>query len=524
MPDTDQSNPVVLEANVVSKKRSRFSFVWIVPIIAALAGAWITITTIRNQGPEITIVFKSAEGLEANKTQIKFNGVEVGEIKSIQLADDYKSVIATARMSPRTEEFLHKDTQFWVVRPQISGANISGLSTLISGAYIGMEAGHSKEGARKFTALDNPPLEVDGITGRYFTLKTPNLGSLGPGTPIYFRRVQAGQVASYQMDEDGKYVDVKIFVQSPYDQFVTTDTRFWNASGLNVSLSASGLQLQTESFLSILIGGVAFETPEKSLDLPAAPENTVFTLSQSREEAFRPPPVNPQEFVLVFKESVRGLSVGAPVELNGIPIGEVTDIRAQFDTEKAEFSAPVTIRVDMARYGVDVLDDGKSINVLSDADRHKAMDTLIARGLRAKLRTGSLITGARFVSMEFVPDAPPIALDWSQRPLHLPTLPGKLSSIESGVADVIAKLNQVPFKEIGDNLNKTIAGAQGTLTNANQLLDSAGQLVAPGSVLDAQLNNTLQQVGGAAQALRVLADYLERHPEAIIHGKPGDAK
>lgn len=524
MPDAEPKNPVIPEAKVVAKKWSRISFVWIVPILAALAGAWITITTIRNKGPEITIVFKSADGLEANKTQIKYNGVEVGEIKSIRLSDDYQSVIATAQMSPRTEEFLHQDTEFWVVRPKISGATVSGLSTLISGVYIGMEIGKSTLSERNFTALDSPPLETGGVTGRFFTLKTSSLGSLGAGTPVYFRRVQVGQVAAYAMDRSGKFLNVKFFVQSPYDQFVTTDTRFWNASGLNVSLSASGLQLHTESLLSMLVGGVAFETPPESLDLPAAPKNTVFNLSRNREDAFRPPPVNPQEFVLVFKESVRGLSVGAPVELSGIPIGEVTGIRAQFDTGKTEFTAPVTIRVDMARYGVNVVEKGKPINVLSEAGRRQAMDTLIARGLRAQLETGSLITGARFIALEFVPDAPPVTLDWSQNPLQLPTLPGKLSSIESGVADVVAKLNQVPFKEIGGNLNQTLTGLQGTITNASQLLNNAGQLVAPGSVLDAQLNSTLQQVGGAAQALRILADYLERHPEAIVHGKPGAAK
>ena len=524
MPDQDKTNPVVPDASVVSKKQSRISFVWIVPIIAAIAGAWIAVTTIRNKGPEITIVFKSAEGLEANKTQIKYNGVEVGEIKSVRLADDYQTVIATAQMSPRAEEFLHKDTEFWVVRPKISGATVSGLSTLISGAYIGMVIGKSKEEQRHFTALEAAPLEVGGVTGRYYTLKTPTLGSLAAGTPIYFRRIQVGQVASFEMDKTGKFVNVKMFVQSPYDQFITKDTRFWNASGLNVSLNAGGLQLHTESVLSILIGGVAFETPPESSDLPAAPENTIFDLSRSREDAFRPPPVSPQTYTLVFKESLRGLSIGAPVELNGIAIGEVTDIHARFDTGALDFVAPVTIRVDLARYGITFYDSKKTNEVVTPEERRNAIDTLVARGLRARLKTGSLLTGSRFVSIEFVTDAPPATVDWSQTPVELPTASGSMSSIETDVADIVKKFNQVPFKEIGDNLNKTLAGTQGTLTNVNQLLNNAGQMVAPGSVLDAQLNNTLQQVGGAAQALRILADYLERHPEALLYGKPGETK
>src|SRR5215471_21731241 len=169
MPDTSNTNPVVPESKVVSKKRTKFSFIWLIPLFAAAVGAWIAVNTIRNEGPTITIIFKSAEGLEANKTKIRYNGVEIGEVNNIRLSEDYQTVIATAKLSPKTEEFLLKDTQFWVVRPQISGATVSGLSTLISGAYIGMEIGHAKESARNYTALDNAPLEIGGVTGRFFT-------------------------------------------------------------------------------------------------------------------------------------------------------------------------------------------------------------------------------------------------------------------------------------------------------------------------------------------------------------------
>ncbi len=239
MSDTQKTNPVVPESKVVSKKRTGFSLIWLIPILAAVVGAWIAINTVRNQGPTITITFKSAEGLEAGKTKIRYNGVEIGEIHAIRLSEDYQSVIATAQMSPRTDEFLVKDTTFWVVRPQISGANISGLSTIISGAYIGMDIGQSKEKGRDFVALKEAPLEVGGVTGSFFTLKTPNLGSVGKGTPLYFRRLQAGEVESYELDKNGKFLNVKVFVQSPYDKFITTDTRFWRVpAAWIISLSA----------------------------------------------------------------------------------------------------------------------------------------------------------------------------------------------------------------------------------------------------------------------------------------------
>jgi paraquat-inducible protein B len=276
--------------------------------------------------------------------------------------------------------------------------------------------------------------------------------------------------------------------------------------------------------LSILIGGLAFETPDAFTQLPPAPQDTLYTLFEDRELAYRPPPVKPQSFEIVFTESLRGLHVGAPVELNGIVIGEVTDIHAQFNSQTHEFSAPVTIQVDPERYGVDFLNSPADETVNLPAIQRENMEQFVKRGLRAQLKTGSFLTGSQYVALEFFPDAKPVTLDWSRTPLQLPTQPGTLNTLEAGISDIVAKVNQMPFKEIGENLNHTLIGAQGTLTNASVMLNNAGQMVAPNSVLDAQLNTTLQQVGGAAQALRILADYLERHPEALIKGKPGDSK
>lgn len=525
MSNIEKSIPTVPESKVVSKKRSRFSFVWVVPVVAALVGVWIAVTNILNQGPKITITFKSAEGLEANKTTIRYNGVEVGEITGIHLADDYQTVIATAKMSPKTQGFLRKDTKFWVVKPQISGATISGLSTIISGAYLGMEIGTDPQSERNFTALTDQPVETDGITGRFFNLKTSELGSLSKGTPIYFRRLPAGQVASYELDPSGKFLNVKIFVKSPYDQFVTAGTRFWHASGVDVSLTANGMQMHTESLLSILVGGIAFETPATVSPAAPAEENAEFTLSVNRAEAFQPPPQYPVTFKLMFTESLRGLEVGAPVELEGIHIGEVTEIHAQINPKTLTFTAPVTIEVDPARFNVDVMAWPTNATAQEIAIRRRnGIEALVSQGLRAQLKTGSLISGSQYIALDFFPDAKPVTLDWSQSPLQFPSVPGQLAAIEASLTSIIKKVDQMPIKDIGDDLHKTIVGAQGTLTNADQLLQNASRFVAPDSAFDAQLNVMMQQAGGAANALRVLLDYLERHPEALVQGKAGSAK
>src|ERR1700677_961205 len=260
MPDRDPPMPSVPESRAMAKKQTRLSLVWFIPILAAALGVWGAVTRIRSEGPKITIVFQSAEGLEAGKTKINYRGVDIGTIRAIRLSEDHQLVIATAQMTPRTEDFLVEDTRLWVVRPRISGANVTGLGTLISGAYLGMEIGSSKEERREFVGLEIPPVITGETPGRFFILKTKDLGSLDTGTPIYFRRLQVGQVASYALDKDGKDLTVKVFVQAPYDQYVNPDTRFWHASGIDVTLSAAGLKVQTQSVLSILIGGVAFET------------------------------------------------------------------------------------------------------------------------------------------------------------------------------------------------------------------------------------------------------------------------
>jgi len=529
MPDRDPPMPSVPESRAVPKKQTRLSLVWFIPIVAALVGVWVAVARIRSEGPKITIVFQSAEGLEAGKTKINYRGVDIGTITAIRLSEDHERVIATAQMTPRTEDFLVEDTQLWVVRPRISGANVTGLGTLISGAYIGVEIGSSKEPKRDFVALETPPIVTGGAPGQFFVLKTSDLGSLDTGTPIFFRRLQVGQVASYTLDKDGRFFTLKVFVRAPYDQYVSANTRFWQASGIDVSLSASGLSVQTQSLLSILIGGIAFETPANGPVLPAAAANTLFTLFSDRTEAFRPAARSPQTYQLIFKDSVRGLVPGAPVEFRGIPIGEVADIRSQIDLKTFEFSVPVTIRLDPQRLGVKVVEGASGADL--EKMRRKLVDALVAHGGRAQLRTGNLLTGSVFVAIDFFPGAPPATVDWSQSPVQLPTTPGQLAATEEKVTNIINKLDKMPLEQIGDELRRAIADldqtlvtARGTLVSARGTIDNANNFVEPNSVQSQELDSTLQEVSGAARSLRVLADYLQRHPEALLRGKEGEAK
>ena len=533
MPDDGTQSATFPESRALSRRRTRISPVWFIPILAAVVGAWLAVARIESEGPTIKMIFGSAEGLEAGKTKIEYKGVEIGTITSIRLASDREHVLAIAQMAPKTEDFLVEDTRFWVVRPRISGANVTGLGTLISGAYIGVEIGNSKREKRDFTVLETPPIVTGGVPGRFFVLKTTNLGSLDIGTPVFFRRLQVGEIVSYALDSDGRLFTLKIFVKAPYNDFISRNTRFWQASGIDMQLSASGLNIQTQSLLSILIGGIAFETPASGQVSSAAAANSVFPLYLSRAQAYEPPPRNPQTFELIFNESVRGLAAGAPVELRGIKVGEVVDIRAQVDVKTLKFSVPVIIQLDAQRLGVKLLDMRQGADLA--ALRRRVIDSLVADGVRAQLRTGSLLTGSAFVAFDFFQGVPPAVVDWSQNPPLLPTTPGQLEAVEAGLGDIVKKLNKMPLQRIGDNLQKslndldlTLISARGTLQNMNTTLHSAsatlndaGGLVGPQSEQLQQIDQTLLELRRAARSVRVLTDYLEQHPEALIRGKRG---
>jgi paraquat-inducible protein B len=517
MPDRDAPSSPIPESKIRSRRQTRLSLVWIIPIVAAIIGAWVAVVKIMNQGPKITIVFRSAEGLEAGKTKVRYNGIGVGEVSAIRLSKDYKSAIATVEMAPDTEGFLVEDTRFWAVTPRISGASVSGLGTLISGAYISFEIGKSAKSRRSFEALETPPVVTGDVPGRFFILKTTDLGSVDTGTPVYFRRLKVGQVASYELDKDGRNLTVKIYVYAPYDQYVNPETRFWQASGIDISLSATGVSVQTQSVMSMLIGGIAFETPAAGPALPPADPNTVFALYRNRDEAYKPPPQNPQTYLLVFNQSVRGLTVGAPVDFRGILVGEVTEVHAEVDLKTKQFLIYADISVDPQRLGVRT---AAGQTAISKGKNRKLVEGMVARGLRAQLRTGNLLTGSLYVAFDFYPEAPPYEIDWSQNPVRLPTIPGQLEGVEAGVARVLNKLDQVPYKEIGDDLRKTMAGLDQTLADTRRTLDNANKLLQPDSELNQDLSSTLRELRGTARELRILTDYLERHPESLLRGKP----
>lgn len=525
---------------VVRRPRVNASIVWLVPIIAALVGLSLVIHAWTQAGPTVSISFLSAEGLDPGKTPVKFKNVIIGRVTAVRLSEDRSRIIAKVALEKSAQGFATADTRYWVVRPRIGLGGVSGIDTLLSGAFIGADVGESSEPKSEFTGLENPPPVTHGAPGKTFDLHSDDLGSLDIGSPVYYRRIQVGRVSTYHLDKDGKGVTLQIFVDAPNDQFVTTSSRFWNASGIDVSLGADGLKVNTQSLATVLAGGVAFQDPPGPHDTTLAAEDADFRLFNDRATAMAPPDGQPKYIRMRFEQSLRGLTVDAPVEFLGVPFGRVVSVNLDFDEKTQTFPTVVGAVVYPARLG-------KAHDKLvalakargDDEEMSQMMGRLVERGLRAQARTGNLLTGQLYIAMDFLPKAPKVAFDGTAKPLEIPTAPGDFQKLQEQLVDIVGKIQKIPFESIGKNLDQSLAELNQTLKQVNtgvlpevkttlkgaqQTLGSANTALAPDSPLQQNLGGTLQELQRAARSLRVLTDYLGDHPDALLRGRRADDK
>jgi paraquat-inducible protein B len=537
----------------------RIGLIWLVPIVAAVIGVILAVKVISEKGPTITIDFASAEGLTAGKTKIKYKDVEVGRIQGIQLVGDLSRVKITASMVPEIEPYLTGTTRFWIVRARVAAGEVSGLGTLFSGAYVAMDPGQEGENKRNFVGLEEPPVVKMDSAGTYFHLRAEKLGSLNLGSPVYFRQIKVGQVAGYQMQPKGGAIDIRIFVQSPHDERVNQNTRFWNASGLDFAMDTNGVRVKTESILTLLDGGVAFETPANMVSGgPVDNDKHVFVLYDNYDQIDEPVYTRRVYFMAYFDETVRGLNVGAPVEFRGIKIGEVVDVNLEFNMRDVTFRIPVLCYIEPER-----------IKVISEnvASEDELLAELVRKGLRAQLRTGVILTGQLYVNLSIYPDAKPEKLRYVYGYPELPTVPEPVTEIASSLMHILSRLEKLPFEKIGADLSATVhhanrlmgsedlTAAVGALRvsldqlqqfiaelntriapgfseaieqsrlamkSGQQALSAAEKLLSEDSPFGHQLSETLKDLARAAHAIGALADMLERNPQALIYGKGAD--
>jgi len=513
------------------KKRRHISVVWIIPVVAALVAAWMAWTAVQSQGPLVTVRFDTADGLEAGKTRIRYRNVEVGKVETIEFDRNLNEVIVTARMSKSMEPYLRTDTQFWVVRARVSMSEVSGLNTLFSGAYIGIQPSDPGDGIPRldFLGLSEPPPVTSPDQGRHFTIRADTLGSLDLGSPVYFHQIRVGKVVSHELLDDGR-VDIHIFVDAPHHRRVRQDTRFWNVSGLGISVDATGVHVNTGSLVSMLIGGISFDTPPGS-EAGAAPENHVFPLYATLEQSYEKSYEHKELYLLHFDGSVRGLSIGAPVEYRGMVVGHVADMKLQYDTDKGRARIPVLIEIEPERFEITGQSGGPD----------GIMAALVAKGLRAQLKTASLLTGQSFVDLDFHPGMPKAAILAGGPHPELPTVPSSLDSLLASLGRVMAKIEKLPVEDVSAELIETMDELRAALEDSRALMRNVDRNVVPraGNVLDqvkttlqgvdetldpnsvmhADLQRLLKEMADAARSLRVLSDYLERQPDALLYGK-----
>ena len=575
-PPLSEATPELPAARVVRKNALRLSLVWLVPIVALLLGAGLVVQRLLAVGPSVTITFRTAEGLEAGKTEVRYKEVVVGRVEAVTLHTDRQRVQVRVRLERSAAGLAVDDSAFWVVRPRIGTAGISGLGTLFSGAYIAVDAGTSDTSRTDFAGLEVPPFVLRGEPGASFVLRADDLGSLDVGSPVFYRRSRVGRVVGYTLDPVNDELSVKIFVDSPYERLVTPQTRFWNVSGIDVTLNAGGLKLNTQSLASVLAGGVAFErapyapVAASGARAAAAPPGSRFQLFNDQRAALAPPDGPALPMRMVFTQSIRGLAIGAPIDFLGVEIGSVKSIELQYDAVKQRF--PVAVVADIFPLRVGAVRDTLLAAMppgVPDVDA-RALRLLVASGLRAQLRTGNLITNQLYVALDFMPKAPgdaaPALLPASARlaaappgAVEVPTVPGTLSELQPQIADIVQKLSKVPFDNIGRDLQGVLArteraigqltpeaqqalaevrrtlasvqttlgglqsAVQGTLGAAQGSLQRLDRnLLDENAPLQRNLEQTMTELQRAAQSLRVLTDYLQRHPESVIRGKPAD--
>ncbi|HUK57742.1 MAG TPA: MlaD family protein [Stellaceae bacterium] len=533
--------------------RRRLSPIWAIPFVAVLIAAWLAYTTISARGPSITISFRTGVGIEAGKTRVKHNDVELGVVDRVELTPDLSHVIVTASMNKTAAAHLNAGTRFWVVRPRVSLSNLSGLETLLSGAYIEMDPGEGEQ-ARDFVGLEDPPVVRSDVPGTEFILNAERLGSLGPASPVYFHGVKVGEVLGSEFDYNQGKLKIHAFVNKPYDQLVHPATRFWNDSGITVNAGVSGVKVEMESLQALLTGGVGFDTlPGGGDTTNVATAQTQFPLYNDRTAAFEATYEQRVPFIVEFNDSVHGLEVGAPVEFRGIRVGNVTDIRLQYDASQSRVRIPVTLAFEpqrVERTGLGVAQESSVENVM------RAMNAFVQRGLRAQLQSASLISGQQIVVFDFFPEAPPAQIRFEGKIPVLPTVPSGTSNIAasantvltqvSGILDRVGKMplegvmsdtrntlqamqrlaEEPQIRSVLGSADKTLTSADKTLTQASEtltqldaLLSSANAGYGNGSEVRRGLVDLLRQLQDTARSMKALADALEQHPESVIRGK-----
>ncbi|HUB47346.1 MAG TPA: MlaD family protein [Acetobacteraceae bacterium] len=538
-------------------------WIWAVPIAAAAIVGYLAFQQFAERGPEVTVIFPTGDGIKAGTTKVQFEGIAVGEVEAVRFEKDMRHVDAVLRLHRDLEGHLGKGTRFWIAgKPNIS--DLSSLKSVIAGPHIGMQP---MPGLRQdhYDGLAEQPPDADHTHVTHFVLRSDKLGTISRGSPIYYRDLKVGVVARSQLESDGRHFRIDAFIDAPFDRLVHADTRFWDASAVQVAMAGSGPRLQFQSVPALLEGAVDFETPEGPVAGPQAQPNTIFKLYSSRGAAEQAPDDRAVTYRVVFHaEEAGALDAGASVELDAKRIGSVTQSQLKYDPGSGTLNDLVTLAVEPSSIALAGATWAANARPQMDA----MLRRLIQQGLRARLGSSIPLVGGKVVELAFLPNATPATLGSGAVP-EIPTGPASgLGGIMASLNAVVAKLDAMPLDQIGDNVHdvtqrlaalskspqtqQSLAHLDEALANLKEVTRDARTQVGPlltdlrHVAVEAQttvaslqelvsrndlaastpgtagLGGTLYELSRAARSLRELADYLDQHPEALIRGK-GDA-
>ncbi|MDK9758111.1 intermembrane transport protein PqiB [Vibrio sp. D173a] len=524
------------------KPQKQVSAIWIIPILALAMGAWMLFQYINSTGPEITLKLPTAEGIEVGKTEIKALNVKVGLITDVKLSEDYDHIIATAQMNKDADRMLREDSMFWVVKPRIGREGVSGLETLLSGAYIQLQPGNSKVEKEHFDVLDVPPVASPDAEGLRIVLTHREAGKLGVGDPVIYKGFTVGRVETTSFDVETRRALYQLFIFKPYDSLVRTKTHFWLKSGVDLQLNAGGFEVKFGSLESLITGGVTFDTVP---GLDAGDEVTEDMLhfrlfddvKQVREGMYD----EYIQFVMMFEESVRGLKAKAPVEYRGLRIGTVMKVPMRMPTPEEDFSAkkiPVLVRIELGR----VYENLPSSQLPRFKEKLKEE---FAKGLRGTLKTGNLLTGALYIDTDFYPDEEPYVPSKFEDYDVFPTKQGGFAQVQRQVNDFLTKLNSLPMEDTLNSLNKTLKNSEKTLASAERVANSVDRLLnqedtkaipadirksleqlqktldgyGPNSTMYSEMESTLKELEQVMTEFKPVLKQLNEKPNSLVFGE-----
>lgn len=532
------------EPRAVIRHRRRWSSVWLVPLLALVVAGGLVWKHYAGRGPVAHIRFETAESIKAGVTEVRCRSVRVGVVENIDLAGDLGSVVAQVRMDPGHAHLLREGTRFWVVKARLSAGSVSGASTLLEGAYLEIDPGDGDNPVHHYVGLEEPPVTKASVPGLRLTLVAKEAGSLTVGSPIYYRGFEVGRVESRILEIEESRVRFDVFIEEDYAGLVREGTCFWNTSGIDVTAGADGFKLSTPSFQAMLSGGASFAVPKgRKSGLPIE-DGTVFELYPDEDAALKSVFTPDHRILLFFDQSVRGLSPGAPVEFRGIPLGRVVEISFKH-SPVGDSRVPVLIEIDtdtLSKALEDIKDQGQ---VLAESVR---------RGLRARLSTGSLLTGALYIDLDFLPAADPAELVRIGDFDVIPTESSGLALLQDKVNAILAKLEALPlestlakFGNAADEIAVTVKDVRGTLDEAEAMLAEAKKLLAsentqnltaeleatlkeirgsveslgPDGAVQGDLSRTLDELRSALRSFKTLSDSIEEKPNSLLFGREG---